>query len=276
MVRNCRRFSRVARNASTARLAAHRDLPDAGRASRPSGAPAAFAWRRHVDALAGAEREGADRRAGSARRNSRPYIASPDWRRESRNPTPARAGRVGGEPMDRKGRERGGGRDEQEHQQAVVGAAASAIGAIDSQGIADCSGIRGAERGASRRAPARRSRAPGKMPASRQRAARHAHRGDEHRSTSSRRLRRLGRPRPSEKGDAEDAHEAGGGERGDEREHGADGRRQDLQRPLRQAAGLSRIACSISHSDAKPLSGGSAEIAAAADQHEQSRSPACG
>ena len=45
---------------------------------------------------------------------------------------------------------------------------------------------------------------------------------------------RLGAARPAEKRRAVDAHEAGGGKRGGQRQHGADGRRGEVQRGLRQ------------------------------------------
>ena len=47
-------------------------------------------------------------------------------------------------------------------------------------------------------------------------------------------------------------------------------------RPHDGSCGLSRIAWKVSHSETKPLSGGSAEIADAADQEHEARSAACG
>ena len=74
---------------------------------------------------------------------------------------------------------------------------------------------------------------PGKMPASRQSAAKHEHRG-EREAIDLARLRRprvRGRPR---KRDAERLDEAGGGQRGGQRQQRAVGRDRDLQAPLRQ------------------------------------------
>ena len=102
-----------------------RRTPRRDHASRRSMArPAHFARRRHVDVLTGAECEGAEHapdRLGEAlrgvlrRRTGVGKAAIPGRR-------PAKL--IGGDPMDCKGGERGGGRDEQEDEKAVVGAAA--------------------------------------------------------------------------------------------------------------------------------------------------------
>ena len=110
---------------------------------------------------------------------------------------------------------------------------------------------------------------PGNTPASRQSAAKANIAPSEKRSTSCALGRRLA-ARPAEEGHAEGLDEAGRGQRRRKRQQRADRRHQNL-RPHCGTSGLTRIAWKVSHSETKPLSGGSAEMAAAADQEGEGR-----
>ena len=101
---------------------------------------------------------------------------------------------------------------------------------------------------------------PGRMPASRHSAANTNIAASENRSVS---LRLLGGrlSRAAEKRHAEGLDEAGGGERRREREQRARPPAPVNFSPHCGSCGLSRIAWNVSHSETKPLSGGSAEIA---------------
>ena len=105
---------------------------------------------------------------------------------------------------------------------------------------------------------------PGSTPATTQRAPKTHMAAREKASASTARATAFERA-AAEKGDAEGADEAGRGERRRERQQRAGGRHHQPQPPLRQLRAR-QDAWKISHSEAKPLSGGSAEIADAAEQ----------
>ena len=135
--------------------------------------------------------------------------------------------------MDDEGREQRRDGDEDEDEQAVIGAAAlrrsARSTAMARRSAPACASPTSA---ATTGASASMTR-PGRMPASRQSAASTNIAASEKRSVSARRSRGR-RARPAEEGDAEGLDEAGGGERRRQRQQGADRRHQELQAPLRQ------------------------------------------
>ena len=102
---------------------------------------------------------------------------------------------------------------------------------------------------------------PGKMPASRQSSGQRKH-DAQRKSIGLLRLRRGGAAGAAQKGDTEDPHETRRGQRDGKRQQRADRRNDRASSPHCGSSGLSRIAWKVSHSEAKPLNGGSAEIAA--------------
>ena len=176
-------------------------------------------------------------RGGSAGRSWRRCIACPAADRESRNPRPARGARAREAKRwtsqtvsdHRRG-------DEQEHQQPVVGAAAGGDRHDrTATRSASCAGMRAPVSAWVDRRQARRSPRPaGCRRAGRARRSRPSRSSDQ-RSTS-RASAAASRARAAEEADAERSHEAGGGQRGGQRQQRAVDRDHQLQAPLRQVA----------------------------------------
>ena len=235
MVRNWKRLSRSAASADAAARSARRAIPDEIAERRPRSAP-------------GACRPAAASRPPRGRRKT----IVPKTRRIGWAKLPAVywvAGLGSGKPQSQAGARRtareakrwmakaasdADSGDEDEDQQAVVGAAA----------LGDRHDRQPGQRGlrpACARRPGLRRPAPG---ASMTTPGQDAGEQAEGRRESTWRRARTGRPRcavggrgaarPAEEGDAVGLDEAGGGERGRQRQHGADRRHQDLQAPLRQ------------------------------------------
>ncbi len=182
--------------------------------------------------LAGAEHDGAEYAADRLRKAHRRVLRRRAGVGIAAIPGRRAAQPVRGEAMDGEGRERAGHDDEQEHEQAVIGAAARGDRNDREPLRADLHRhARADERGIDRR-----QRVDEQARAGFRRRGKAPPEASSPRAKSGRSPSRLRRPaaRPAEKRHAEGFDEAGRGERRRQREQRADGRHQELQPPWRQ------------------------------------------